>query len=167
MNSEIAPSTTIAPIPIARALPPLNPLDPGVVVVVATVGVVVVGVLTDCGGTPGVNGFVEPLCASAAEGSASAPPARTATSVALLTPPDLLPCSRRQTPDHPHLPAPPTIRTLPAPPTMFTPPAPPTHYRSDASGCSIPGVPGASLYGCSGSTCSSWYTLSALTAQMS
>jgi len=41
------------------------------------------------------------------------------------------------------------------------------NIRPYASGCSIAGVLGASAYGCSSSTSSSWYTLSALTAQMS
>ena len=164
MNREIAASTTIAPIAMINAVPPLSPDDPELGLDVVRIwGVVVVVVSCDGEiGTPGDRGFdpaptdgiasaelddtVDVVCvAAAAIGTGSA--ATTATS------------DRHATVR--------TARRSPLRRFSITKAPPQAHYRSDASGCSIAGVSGASLYGCSGSTCSSWYTLSALTAQMS
>lgn len=82
MNSEIPPSTTIAPIAITIADVPLSPLaPPDVVEVAVTVGVAVVvgaGVDTLGCGKPGWSGFDPGDCASAAGGSTSADPATAA-----------------------------------------------------------------------------------------
>src|SRR5436309_2742926 len=72
MNNEIPPRTTIAPIPIAKAVPLLSPLPPEAGAVGATLtggAVVVVGELDPDCGSPGLSGFPRP-CATAAPGGA-------------------------------------------------------------------------------------------------
>jgi hypothetical protein len=137
MKNAIPASSTIAPIAIPTAAPPLSPLLPAVeeVVGLTTVGLpaVEVGAVAGETGRPGARGFVGP-CPADAAGSASVTPAATGSA-------SVRPATRsaiwRRTP------------------------------TAQASGCSIAGVSGASTYGCSSVTSSSWYTLSALTAQMS
>lgn len=78
MKNEIPPSSTIAPIAMITAVEPLSPLPPLVdeVVVGATsgAGVEVVGAGALGTGSPGVNGFDGPPCASVAPGAASISP---------------------------------------------------------------------------------------------
>ena len=58
MKNEIPPSSTNAPMAMARMLPPPRlPLVLVDVVVGTTVGVVAVGVVAGAAGSPGVNGF--------------------------------------------------------------------------------------------------------------
>jgi hypothetical protein len=121
MKSEIPPSTTIAPIAIAIALPPLRPLlDPEVdEVELMIVGVVAVGIVAAGWGKPGESAFDGPgVIRFGVDPWARALPGNAiAATIAAAA-----------------------IR-------------PRTAY---ASGCSIAGVSGASTYGCSSSTSSSW-----------
>jgi hypothetical protein len=146
MNSAIAVSTTTAPIVITSAFEPLRPPPPEVALVaVRIVGVDVLGVVTGDSGTPGENGLLVVVWAPAREASIAVP--RTASSRQIR---------------HARGASTAMGRFLVTAPTLTD-----ARQRSDASGCSIAGVWGGSRYGCSFSECSSWYTLSTLTDQMS
>ncbi len=137
MNSEIPPSMTIAPIAMISAELPLKPLPLPAVGVDVTVGVTVV-----------VEG-VETLCCGkpgdsglvVCTGDTGVVFCASATEGSAKAAPRAMTTTTRR-----------ILTPLP---------------RRYASGCSIAGVSGASTYGCSSATSSSWYTLSAFTAQMS
>ncbi len=83
MKKQMPPRTTIAPIPISNASPPLRPPDELLPGVVTTTGGLVVVVCTGAGddGIPGENGLVA-MAADAAAGALSI--SATATSQAPL-----------------------------------------------------------------------------------
>ncbi len=156
MKNEIAHSRMPAPATITIALDPLRPLPLDEVLVVVTAGVVVVvgTVACDCG-IPGVIGFpsgFEPGAPLRAGLGAVLVPAAPV----LAPPPAAIATAGNPPANHARTPATAAPRTA-APNLPDTPDiAVVTSYRSGASGCSIAGVPGASRYGCSGSTSSSW-----------
>jgi hypothetical protein len=128
MNSEIPPSTTIAPIAMMIAELPVNPLPLPAVAVVWIVGVAVVevGIETDGCGKPPLSGLVVWAPADAGSVSATGPTSATAeTAPAIATNPA---SNTRRTDVKPR----PLRRTRP---TRTDPPY--------ASGCSIAGVSGA------------------------
>ena len=137
MKPAIPASTANAPIAIPIAVPPLSPLSPDVAVVETTGAavVVVVGICDGDSGRPGDNGEDPGVGVTGADAAGAV--AVACEAVLAVLPPPFDPAAS----------AAPGIS--PATEAMATNDSarrniPPT-YRSEASGCSIAGVSGASL----------------------
>jgi hypothetical protein len=129
-----------------------SPLLPGAAVVTIGAAVVVCGTLTPDWGRPGENGLEFDPGTSGFDGTAVVVAAEVVAVVELRCDDDVVdepaPSATDGASSHPA--TIPTSRPRRANTTLILRP-----YRSEASGCSIAGVSGASRYGCSSSTCSS------------